>query len=42
MSELRLAAANLRRAVPDVEVQAYFVDFEGAGLPAPEATPSAV
>jgi hypothetical protein len=28
-AELRRAAANLRRAIPGVEVKAYFVDFEG-------------
>jgi hypothetical protein len=28
-AELRLAAANLRRAIPGVEVQGYFVDFDG-------------
>jgi hypothetical protein len=27
--ELRLAAANLMRQIPDLAVQAYFVDFEG-------------
>jgi len=27
--ELRRAAANLRAAIPGVEVQGYFVDFEG-------------
>src|SRR6185503_1601696 len=27
--ELNLAAANLRSAIPGIEVQAYFVDFEG-------------
>jgi carbonic anhydrase len=27
--ELRLAAANLKFAIPGVEVKAYFVDFEG-------------
>jgi carbonic anhydrase len=27
--ELRLAAANLRTAIPGMEVQGYFVDFEG-------------
>jgi hypothetical protein len=27
--ELRRAAANLRKAIPTVEVDAYFVDFEG-------------
>lgn len=27
--ELQLAAANLRAAIPEVEVQGYFVDFEG-------------
>lgn len=28
-SELRRAAANLKAAIPGVEVQGYFVDFEG-------------
>jgi hypothetical protein len=28
-AELRLAAANLRAAIPDLEIQGYFVDFEG-------------
>jgi hypothetical protein len=28
-AELRLAAENLRKAIPEVEVSAYFVDFEG-------------
>jgi len=27
--ELRRAAANLSRAIPEVEISAYFVDFEG-------------
>lgn len=27
--ELQLAAAYLRTAIPDIEVQGYFVDFEG-------------
>jgi hypothetical protein len=27
--ELRLAAENLRRAIPELDVSAYFVDFEG-------------
>ena len=27
--ELRLAAANLWREIPEIAVQAYFVDFEG-------------
>ena len=27
--ELQRAAANLKAAIPDLEVQAYFVDFEG-------------
>jgi len=27
--ELQLAAANLKAAIPDIEVQGYFVDFEG-------------
>lgn len=27
--ELQLAAANLRAAIPDVDVQGYFVDFDG-------------
>jgi hypothetical protein len=27
--ELQLAAANLRRDIPGLDVQAYFVDFEG-------------
>jgi carbonic anhydrase len=27
--ELRLAAANLKAAIPGVEVQGYFVDFDG-------------
>ena len=27
--ELRRAAANLKTAIPDLEVQGYFVDFEG-------------
>ena len=29
--ELRRAAENLARAIPGVEVAAYFVDFEGGG-----------
>jgi len=28
-SELRTAAANLRRAIPGLRVDSYFVDFEG-------------
>ncbi|SPE36282.1 conserved hypothetical protein [Candidatus Sulfopaludibacter sp. SbA3] len=28
-AELRRAAANLRAAIPGLEIQAYFVDFEG-------------
>ena len=28
-AELRRAAANLKQAIPEVEVLAYFVDFEG-------------
>jgi hypothetical protein len=28
-AELRMAAENLRKAIPEVEVSAYFVDFEG-------------
>src|ERR1700686_4397384 len=28
-AELRLAAANLLREIPGIEVQSYFVDFEG-------------
>jgi hypothetical protein len=28
-AELRRAAENLRKAIPEVEVDAYFVDFEG-------------
>ena len=27
--ELALAAANLAKAIPGIEIQAYFVDFEG-------------
>jgi carbonic anhydrase len=27
--ELQLAAANLRAAIPGIEVQGYFVDFDG-------------
>ncbi len=27
--ELRRAAANLKAAIPDIEVEGYFVDFEG-------------
>jgi carbonic anhydrase len=40
--ELRLAAANLKAAIPGVEVQGYFVDFEGiwdVGINAEEAIP---
>jgi hypothetical protein len=29
LTELRRAAENLRKAIPGVEVDAYFVDFEG-------------
>ena len=29
LAELRRAAENLRKAIPEVEVEAYFVDFEG-------------
>jgi carbonic anhydrase len=29
LAELRRAAVNLRKAIPEVEVDAYFVDFEG-------------
>jgi len=36
--ELRCAAANLLAAVPDIKVEAYFVDFEGVW--APEALPA--
>ena len=28
-AELRLAAENVRKAIPELEVSAYFVDFEG-------------
>jgi carbonic anhydrase len=28
-AELRLAASNLQREIPDVQVDPYFVDFEG-------------
>jgi len=38
--ELRRAARNLRAAIPDIEVQGYFVDFEGiwdAGIGSTEA-----
>ena len=28
-AELRRAAENLRKAIPEVEVDAYFMDFEG-------------
>ena len=41
-SELRRAAENLRTAIPGVEVQGYFVDFEGiwdAGLGAEQTVP---
>ncbi len=27
--ELQRAAANLRHSIPDIEIAAYFVDFEG-------------
>jgi hypothetical protein len=40
--ELQLAAANLRTAIPGVEVQGFFVDFEGvwdAGINEGEAIP---
>ena len=40
--ELQRAAANLRAAIPGVEVQGYFVDFEGiwdAGIDAEDAIP---
>ena len=40
--ELQRAAANLRAAIPGIEVQGYFVDFEGvwdAELSVPEDTP---
>jgi carbonic anhydrase len=37
--ELRLAAANLITAIPEVKVEAYFVDFEGVWEP--EALPAA-
>jgi carbonic anhydrase len=32
LAELRRAAENLRKAIPEVEVDAYFVDFEGVWL----------
>jgi hypothetical protein len=28
-ADLRRAAANLKTAIPEIEVQGYFVDFEG-------------
>src|SRR5712691_1797371 len=28
-AELQRAAENLRKAIPDIEIEAYFVDFEG-------------
>ena len=40
--ELQRAAANLKAIIPEVEVQGYFVDFEGiwdAEIGAPEETP---
>ncbi len=33
--ELRLAAENLARAVPGIEIERYFVDFEGVWEPDP-------
>jgi len=41
--ELQRAAANLKAIIPEVEVQGYFVDFEGiwdAEIGAPEETPA--
>jgi len=43
--ELQLAATNLRAAIPGIEVQGYFVDFEGIwdaeiGLPDEIRTPA--
>jgi hypothetical protein len=29
LAELKLAAENLRRAIPELDISAYFVDFEG-------------
>ena len=40
--ELQRAAANLRAAIPGIEVQGYFVDFEGiwdAGIGEEKAIP---
>lgn len=42
--DLQLAAANLKGAIPGIDVQGYFVDFEGiwdAQLGAPEEMPVA-
>jgi len=33
--ELRLAAQNLARAIPEIEIKNYFVDFEGVWEPDP-------
>jgi hypothetical protein len=37
--ELQLAGANLHRAIPSVQVDAYFVDFEGVWEADPPAIP---
>ena len=31
--ELRCAAENLARAIPGIEIETYFVDFEGVWTP---------
>jgi hypothetical protein len=34
--ELARAAANLKAAIPDIDVLTYFVDFEGVWAPEPD------
>jgi hypothetical protein len=40
--ELQRAAANLQKAVPGIEVQAYFVDFEGIWEAELESVPEVI
>ena len=38
--ELRRAAENLERAIPGIEIETYFVDFEGVWMPDLAALPA--
>ena len=40
--ELKRAAANLRKAIPGIEVEAYFVDFEGVWEADPKPVTAAI